>query len=228
MDLKKLEPEERLDEVHRTLKNLSQQLKIVVKLFDLMSKSPDMVTRGMLIKAKNKVSKILAKAKETEKALRRDGDLEEKPIDMGSMHPVMILDEVSRAFEQHINTQLALYADDVTTLNIPDRDFEYVLRTLYSSAVRTQRNMRSRTCEVSMSSSGQNMVLKFTDFGKTIPEEHINKLFDGSLTSQEYGGGYPFYRMKRLLERAQGGVEVLCEKSKYTTFLIKIPFVKAG
>lgn len=228
MDLKKLEPEERLEEVHRTLKSLSQQLKIVVKFFDLMSKSPNMVTRTMLVQAKDKVSKILAKAKETEKALRKEGSIEDKPMDSGSMHPVMILDEVSRAFEQHIDTQLALYADEVSTLNISDRDFEYVLRTLYSSAVRTQRNMRSRSCEVSVSASGKNMILKFTDFGKVIPQEHIESLFDGSAASQEYGGGYPFYRMKRLLERAQGGVEVLCEKSKYTTFLIKIPFSRAS
>ncbi|MBT3783629.1 hypothetical protein HOF92_01560 [bacterium] len=228
MDLKKLEPEEKLDEVQRTLRNLSKELQIVVKLFDLMTKSPEMVTRGLLLKAKQKVTRIFDKARETEKSLRRDDSLEELASDVGSMHPVMILDEVSRSFEQFIQTQLALYADDVTTLMIPDKDFEYVLRTLYNSAVRTQKGLNAKTCEISLSSAGKNMVLKFKDFGKSIPEEDIDHLFDGSLTSQDYAGGYPFYRMKRLLERAQGQIEVLSGKTKFTTFTIKIPFLKVG
>jgi light-regulated signal transduction histidine kinase (bacteriophytochrome) len=223
-------PEQKIEPAQKVFTDLQEELQIIVHLFEILTRSPEVVTKEILENAKRKVQAIIVRVKDVEGLLQKEdhSDEENSPkyaiSQGGTLHPAMILDEVANEFTEQINTQMALYADEVKTLAIPDRDFEYVLKTLFESAVRTQSGMQNKTCEVSVSAKGDSMILQFKDFGRRIPEDIIPYLFDGSTKSKEYGGGYPFYRMKKLLMRARGQVKVLAGQSKFTTFMIKIPF----
>ena len=225
---------EKAKPVQKVFTDLQDELQIIVNLFEILSRSPEVVTKEILENAKKKVLSIITRVKDAEVVFHPEEKKSEEDERVGalaegsgSLHPAMILDEVANEFTHQIETQMALYADEVKTLAIADKDFEYVLKTLFESAVRTQNGMQKKICEGSVAALGDDMVLQFKDFGRSIPEEDVPHLFDGSAKSKDYGGGYPFYRMKKLLMKAHGEVDVLSGRSKFTTFTIKIPFHKS-
>ena len=124
-------------------------------------------------------------------------------------------------FDDQLNTSMALSPDQISTLSIPDSDFEMALRTLFESAVKTQSGIHQKICEVSIGTSGNHMILKFKDFGRSIPEEELDDVFDAKSSNS----GYPFFRLRQMVERAGGEVEVDSGRAKFTTFTLKIPYV---
>lgn len=210
----------------KVFQDVSGDLQVIVNLFDIISHSPEVVTKELIDKAKNKVKGVLKRVGELQNVVRK-GETEKLVEDVqeaGIKFPEIILEEVVRHFEEKINTQMTVYANEGRTLSLADRDFEYVLKSLFDSALKTQEGMFRKTCEVSMASKGKNMVLRFKDFQRSIPREHLEDLFNGNVASNEYGGGYPFYKMKKLLQRVGGDIAVDSDRTRFTTFTVTIPF----
>ena len=179
----------------KVFQDVSGDLQVIVNLFDIISHSSEVVTKELIDKARNKVKGVLKRVGELQKVFRKDET--EKQIEdiqeAGIKFPEIILEEVVRHFEEKINTQMTVYANEGRTLSLADRDFEYVLKSLFDSALKTQEGMFRTTCEVSMASN-------------------------------EYGGGYPFYKMKKLLQRVGGDIAVDSDRTRFTTFTVTIPF----
>ena len=111
----------------------------------------------------------------------------------GSVNPVVLLDGVLAEFESQLNTSMALSPDQISTLSIPDSDFKLALRTLFDSAVETQSGIHQKTCEVSIGTCSY-MILKFKDFGRSIPEDELDGVFAAN-SKHSSSRGYPFFRL---------------------------------
>ena len=68
------------------------------------------------------------------------------------------------------------------------------------------------------------MILKFKDFGRSIPEDELDGVFAAN-SKHSSSRGYPFFRLKQMVERAGGQIEVDSGRAKFTTFTLKIPYV---
>lgn len=212
------------EKMGKMLGGLSGDLQVIMNLFEVLTRSPDVVTPDILEKAREKVQGILTKVQEAEKQVF-EGPASNLPKlavgEGGIQNPVVMLDEVMAEFDDQLNTSMALSPDQISTLSIPDSDFEMALRTLFESAVKTQSGIHQKTCEVSIGTSGNYMILKFKDFGRSIPEEELDDVFDAKASNS----GYPFFRLRQMVERAGGEVEVDSGRAKFTTFTLKIPYV---
>lgn len=206
--------------------NMSADLQILVSLFDIISLSPEVVTKELIQKAKNKVKGVLKAVGELQTVISKESEKSGTPNlqEVGVKFPEVILEEVVRKFEEKINTQMTIYANEGRTLKLSDKDFEFTLQTLFNSALKTQDGMYRKNCEISMASKGSNMVLRFKDFNRSIPREFLEELFNGNTDSNEYGGGYALYKMRKLLQRTGGEVTVDSDRTRFTTFTVSIPF----
>lgn len=215
------------EKMAKMLGGLSGDLQVIMNLFEVITRSPDVVTPDILEKAKDKVQGILQKVQAAEKEVYEGpaGGLAKFQIgEGGTQNPVVLIDEVMAEFDDQLNTSMALTPDQITTLSIPDSEFEMALRTLFESAVKTQSGIHRKTCEVSIGTSGKFMILKFKDFGRSIPEEELSGVFDLNSGSSS-SSSYPFFRLKQMVERVGGEVQVDSGRAKFTTFTLKIPFI---
>ena len=211
----------------KMLGGLSGDLQVIMNLFEVLTRSPDVITPDILEKAKEKIQGILTKVQVAEKQVYEGPESALPKLqrgEAGSVNPVVLLDGVLAEFESQLNTSMALSPDQISTLSIPDSDFKLALRTLFDSAVETQSGIHQKTCEVSIGTSGSYMILKFKDFGRSIPEEELDGVFSAN-SKHSSRQGYPFFRLKQMVERAGGQIEVDSGRAKFTTFTLKIPYV---
>ena len=96
--------------------------------------------------------------------------------------------------------------------------------TLLESAKKTQSGIINKTCEISIASKHNSMIMLFKDFGRKIPLEIAEQMFSGKNYTQDYGGGYHMYRIKNLLRSVGVDIKINLNKSKYTVFFVDIPF----
>ena len=84
----------------------------------------------------------------------------------------------------------------------------------------------NKTCEISVASKHNSMIMLFKDFGRKIPLDIAEQIFTGNNCTQDYGGGYHMYRIKKLLKSVGGDVNINFSNPKYTVFSVNIPFDK--
>jgi len=211
------------DMILGVFQDVAGDLQVIAKLFDIISQSPEVITKELLSKTKSKVGNIIQKVNEAQTVITTGSAKSNEP-QSESQFPVTILEGVVTKYDRQLNTQMTLYADEIRALKLSDRDFESVLHTLFDSAIKTQDGIYRKTCEVSVASKSDTMVLRFKDFGRSIPREELESMFDGSKISHEHGGGYGYYRMRQILNRVGGRVSIDSDRTKFTTITIVIPF----
>ena len=211
--------------------DLSNDLTVIVKLFDIITHSPEMITKELLDKTKAKVRSILTKVDNAKESLVNQtlkvNRTTSRKLELDSdkkQYPAQILEDIVKQYKDKLYTQTTLYNDEARKIKLDDRDFRYILTTLLESAKKTQNGILNKTCEVSIASKHNTMVMLFKDFGRKIPSDIVHKMFTGDTCTQDYGGGYPMYRLKRVLNSVGGDVDIDLSNSKFTTFIINVPF----
>ena len=210
--------------------DLSNDLTIVVKLFDIITYSPEMITKELLNKARSRVKSILIKVDDAKESIVKQTITKRTTEnrferDYGAkQYPTEILEDIIKQYKEKLYIQTTLYNDEIRKIKLDDRDFQYVLTTLLESAKKTQKGILNKTCEISIASKNNSMVMLFKDFGRKIPLDIVNKMFTGDTITQDYGGGYPMYRLKKVVDSVGGGVRIDSSNSKFTSFTFNIPF----
>ena len=212
--------------------DLSNDLTVILKLFDIITYSPEVITNDLLNKTRAKVKSILKKVDDAKESIVNkslnlnitDGKLEVEPS--SKRYPAQILEDIVKQYKDKLYTQTTLYNDEARKIKLNDRDFRYILTTLLESAKKTQNGIINKTCEISIASKYDSMVMLFKDFGRKIPPDVAQQMFTGEAFTQDYGGGYPMYRLKKLLNSVGGDIKINLNNPKFTVFSVNIPFDK--
>ena len=218
--------------VRGVFQDLSNDLTVILKLFDIITHSPEMITAELLDKTRAKVKSILDKVDNAKESIITDSlnlDETEGTLELNSqkeLYPAQILEEIVKQFKDKLYTQTTLYNDEVRKIKLNNKDFRYILTTLLESAKKTQSGIINKTCEISIASKYDSMIMLFKDFGRKIPPDIAQQMFTGKTCTQDYGGGYPMYRLKKLLRSVGGDIKINLNNPKFTSFTINIPFEK--
>lgn len=207
------------DETLGILQQLSKEFNVIVQLFDVLSRTPDVVTPELLKKAKMKMQNICQKVKQVENNLTAQERQELNEAGNGTLSPVMLLDEVLAEFEEQLDVSLALSNDEIGLVRMSDEEFVTVIRSLLDNSIQSQVGINRKSCEISLGSDRQHLVIKFKDFARSIPESDLPGFFDG-----DQGAGYGMYRLAKRLQNAGGQVKVESGQARCTVFTLKIPY----
>lgn len=67
------------------------------------------------------------------------------------------------------------------------------------------------------------LFVEFTDKGKGIPMEYLDKIFEPCFSTKPHGSGLGLYVVKRIVELYRGKIEVHSTPKEGTTFILKFP-----
>lgn len=207
------------DETIGILQQLTKEFNVIVQLFDVLSRTPDVVTPELLKKAKLKMMNICKQVKQVESNLTQEEKTSLTVDSSGTLSPVMLLDEVLAEFEERLDVSLALSNDEIGLVNMSDDEFVTIIRALLDNSIQSQLGINRKSCEISLGSDRQHLVIKFKDFARSIPESEIPNFFEGN-----QGAGYGMYRLAKRLQQAGGQVVVESGRTRCTVFTLRIPY----
>jgi signal transduction histidine kinase len=126
-----------------------------------------------------------------------------------------------------IKTSLNCWSRNIPKLAVEKTELRSILNTLYDNALDAQKGYHNISCQLILSPGPNYLRFKFRDFGKGISPDKIPKIFDKGYTTKSHGTGYGLYYVRKLLETVGGGISVVSDQGKGTTFMVTIPYLSS-
>ncbi|NIM18671.1 MAG: HAMP domain-containing protein [Candidatus Latescibacteria bacterium] len=98
-----------------------------------------------------------------------------------------------------------------------------VLVNLFDNSVTALEATKGGRIRITISKTGEDAVLVFSDNGTGISPEHLPKIFDPYFTSRREGMGLGLAMVKNIVLLHGGSIDVESSEGKGTTFIIRIP-----
>ncbi|RMF57798.1 MAG: HAMP domain-containing protein [Calditrichaeota bacterium] len=115
---------------------------------------------------------------------------------------------------------------EVGEIEVDEDRFRRIIINLLENAI--QANEKQLPITITTHKEEEEVIIKVTDQGKGIPEEHLSRIFQPYFTTRSGGAGLGLAITRRMVEEHGGTISVQSEVGKGTTFTIKLPVKKIG
>jgi len=133
---------------------------------------------------------------------------------------VMLIE--SQAIEKNIS--LDYNSDEIIDLNVDDDQVQQVLVNIIQNAI--QATPAAGRIEIYLSRHDGEAVVKISDSGSGISEEHLKKIFDLYYTTKTNGSGMGLSISHRIVSQHDGRIEVESKVGRGTIFSVILPINK--
>jgi two-component system NtrC family sensor kinase len=116
------------------------------------------------------------------------------------------------------------YAADLPSISVDPNLIQQVFVNVVVNAGQAMSQEGTLTIRIGNGDDGNAIIVEISDTGCGIPEENLKKIFDPFFSTKENKGtGLGLSVSYGIIESHGGGIEVLSERNKGTTFFISLP-----
>lgn len=182
-----------------------------------LSADPEMLTYSdKIVSEVERIDAILVKLLSTSKRSN---------FQLRSIHLDEILEASLKPFREQIQAQKISIEKNIikeTPSILADADeLMQVFSNLFANAIFEMKD--GGTLKVALECLGSEALIKISDTGGGIPEEHLNKIFDPFFTTKERGTGFGLSVVLRIVKTYSGRIHVDSKSGAGTTFQIWLP-----
>ncbi|HII96010.1 MAG TPA: PAS domain-containing protein [Candidatus Methanofastidiosum sp.] len=214
--------EDKLIKSNKQIEELNETLQVINKILrhDLLNKLAVMKSALWLYEQKNDRSLINKLDRSIDGGIdliERIRELESFVLNKGEMIPVDV-----RKIAEEVSANL-----NIPSINISGNATALADQALFSVFENIMRNAiihgKTDRIDVDISSDNSECEIRIADYGKGIPEDIKDKVFEEGLSfGDSKGSGLGLYIVKKTIERYDGSITVEDNKPKGTIFTIKL------
>lgn len=210
--------------VYRASHDLRAPLRSILGLINVITieTNPDLKFNyvKLIEKSVNKLDKFIADLTDFSRNSRLE--IKAEPIDFE-----LILQEIIdnlKYMEGAAETQITIEKKQSAILYSDNARLEIVLQNLVSNAIKYRNPDTDSRLNILIENDANQAIITFSDNGKGIKPEYLNKIFDMFYRASEdsYGSGLGLYITKQIAEKLGGSISVNSEFGVGTTFKISI------
>jgi PAS domain S-box-containing protein len=211
--------------VYRASHDLRAPLRSILGLINVISieTNPDLKFNyvKLIEKSVNKLDKFISDLTD----FSRNSRLEIKAEAIDFEHILQEIIENLRYMEGAAETNITIEKRQSAILYSDNARLEIVLQNLVSNAIKYRNPDTESKLEITIENDVNHANIIFSDNGKGIKAEYINKIFDMFYRASEdsYGSGLGLYITKQVAEKLGGSIDVHSELGVGTTFKLSIP-----
>jgi signal transduction histidine kinase len=240
-----LELEERVEDKTAELERAHQELLLTEKLVSLGH-----LSAGMAHEIRNPLNSISLFAQVIRSGLDNDPEMQtysdkivneveriddilvkllstskRSPYKLRTIHIDDVIEKSLQPFLEQIRVQGVVLqkqlSSQVPSILADADELGQIFSNLFSNALFEMK--QGGTLSVSMEHNDKDVLVKVSDTGRGIPEEHLNKIFDPFFTTKDSGTGFGLSVVLRIVKTYAGRINVKSEPGQGTTFQIWLP-----
>ena len=182
-----------------------------------LSADPEMLTYSdKIVSEVERIDAILVKLLSTSKRSN---------FQLRSIHLDEILEASLKPFREQIQAQKISIEKNIIketpSIRADADELMQVFSNLFANAIFEMKD--GGTLKVALECLGSEALIKISDTGGGIPEEHLNKIFDPFFTTKERGTGFGLSVVLRIVKTYSGRIHVDSKSGAGTTFQIWLP-----
>jgi two-component system nitrogen regulation sensor histidine kinase NtrY len=144
---------------------------------------------------------------------------------METLDVISLLNVSIELFKEHNDIQINFDRSNLFECNLQgDREqLTRVFNNIIKNAIQAMNDKKQGKIDIKISVSTSLCEITFTDNGKGIPEEVIDKIFVPNFTTKTSGSGLGLAMVKQIVEAHKGTISFTTKENEGTTFVLELP-----
>ena len=204
--------------------DLEGDVDVLLRLFDLIIENPDLITKDILLKGKNRLiclknglQRVQGSGVPTnliDPSLSRQQSFPSIQTGKGATPPKELLNGILRRWQGKIFVDTNHFVWDSHLLNLNDSIFDKICDIILEFALESQKEAQFKSCEIKSRSLPHSLEMQFKHFRKSHKQDHVNSIL--------VRPGFIF--VYKVMQTIEGEFKLSQSQSGFCTTLIRIPF----